>query len=814
MTSVWLSVLVVLWIHMNGLLKGAKACGEVKTSSSVVPVGSSISASCLINSDCPLTKGKKFRVEWKINNDLVPSNLSYLESNGTYIVVIPHIPVARAVITCSVCVEDNCQVVDGSLVKVAYPPPIPTNLSCVLNVNDPVRMLCQWNPGLKMENIDLNYTLHTKISATSKRCSYMLPAGVHSYWIPRQDIQLFSEMEIYVEVENTFWNTSSARLLVIPMKTAKYGPPEIQGIEDYELGCLEYTWSLTESQNWVKLTFDVELSLKEVNNQQAKELVISKKASQDSTIKVCGLSHWTNYSTKIRVRYSNLWSEWSDPKVATTLARAPSGRLDTWLKVPADGGVTAQLYWKPSQQFRANSENLSYIIESKKPKQTLCVTTEDHCFFNISKWVQKVYLTARNRCGKSTPTEVPVYRMKALDPVSNLIVHSQSNTSVLLVWESLVSSRVMGYVLEWRSLTESPKLFFTLLTKNDSSTVVTGLEPYKPYEISIYPKYVDGIGRSLTVIAYTSETAPSVAPKLTIKEIHSSNVQLVWDEIPLKQRNGIIQGYTIFIWDEKNHIEIIKTKMTNVLMKDVQPFSTYHFLISVHTLGGSLNGTVVTLKTKIGHIEILLFVIPVCVGFALLILIAVFACLGKHERLKMCLWPIIPDPANSSIRRWTTTESLQGMPPFKEDKDPVLVYLSHFSLLDLSDKEICNSDYVKGNLWSHDSGSRDEGHNLFQTPSSYDSQQDTDSVPYATVVFSGPYQNQTGSPPTYLRSESTQPLLGMEESGSPPPYENLSESVSKVNYFTTFPLEPTENEVIWEDFPMLRSLEIRNSNQI
>lgn len=157
---------------------------------------------------------------------------------------------------------------------------------------------------------------------------------------------------------------------------------------------------------------------------------------------------------------------------------------------------------------------------------------------------------------------------------------------------------------------------------------------------------------------------------------------------------------------------------------------------------------------------------------------------------------------------------LKGMPPFKEDKDPALVYLSHFSLLDLSDKEMCNSDYVKSNMWSHDSGSHDEGHNLFQTPSSYDSQQDTDSVPYATVVFSGPYQNQMGSPPVYLRSESTQPLLGVEEPGSPPPYENMLESFSKVNYFTTFPLEPTENEALWEDFPMLRSLEIRNTDKI
>lgn len=138
-----------------------------------------------------------------------------------------------------------------------------------------------------------------------------------------------------------------------------------------------------------------------------------------------------------------------------------------------------------------------------------------------------------------------------------------------------------------------------------------------------------------------------------------------------------------------------------------------------------------------------------------------------------------------------------------------MVYLSHFSLLDLSDKDLCNSDYVKENLWSHDSASHDESHNLFQTL-----QQETDSVPYASVVFGGPYENQTASPPVYLRSESTQPLLGVEDPDSPPPYENMSGSVSVANFFTKIPQESIEDEALWEEFPMLRSLENRNTDHI
>lgn len=810
MASVWLSVLGYMWIYMNALLKVAQAsvCGEVNTSASVVAVGSSISASCLIHSDCPLTKGKEFRVEWKINNHLVPSNLTYSERNGTYGVFIPHILGMSADIACQVCVKTNCQIVDGSIIKVEHPPPIPKNLSCAMTFA-PTGMLCQWDPGQEMAKMSRTYTLHTTIRNISKM--YVLPPGVHFYRIPRTDIHLNYKMEIYVEVANVFWKISSPHLLLMPMESAKYGPPEILSIEAYKSGCFKYRWSLPESQSWVKITFDVEISLKKVDNNLSTELVFHRKASQlRVSINVCDLLHWTNYSTKMRVRYFNVWSEWSDPKVATTLTNAPSGHLDAWLKVPDDGDVIAQLYWKPSQRFRANGLITSYTVESKEPKQTLCVTRENHCSFNLSKGIRKVYLTASNTNASSPPTEVKVYQKRGLEPVSNISVHPHSESSVFVVWESSVSSRVVGYVLEWRSLSETAQLFFTLLDKNHSSTVVTGFEPYKPYEISIYPKYMDGIGRSLTVISYSSEKAPSVAPELMFGEIHPSYVHFLWDEIPLEQRNGIIQGYTIFFWDERHNIQILRTKMTAIFVKHLQPLSRYNALISVHTRGGSFNGSVLTFKTQqFGGIEIVLLVIPVCVGFSLLILITVFACLNKHERLKMCLWPIIPDPANSSIRRWTTTDSLQGMPPFKEDKDPVMVYLSHFSLLDLSDNELCNSDYVKENLWSHDSGSHDEGHNVFQT-----SQQDADSIPYATVVFNGPYQNQTASPPVYLRSESTQPLLGLEDPGSPPPYENMTGNVSVANFFTKIPLESTENEALWEEFPMLRSLENRNTDHI
>ncbi|XP_052002968.1 granulocyte colony-stimulating factor receptor [Xyrauchen texanus] len=825
MASVWL-VLVVPWIHMFALIKEVEvtSCAKVHTLASELPVGSPISVSCSIKDGCPLTKHTdKWHVEWKLNQHFLPRNLSYQESNGTHGVRIPSYMDTSADIACCVCGEKSCQIVGGVSVNLGYPPAVPQNLSCVLNVSKSIRMLCQWDPGQEAANILIRYTLHSSIkrSIPESVFQYVLPPGVHSHWIQRSDISLTSEMEFHVTAVSALGNSTSARLLLHPLKSAKFNPPEIQRVEAHTFGCLKYSWFFEQPQQWLKMTFSVELRLKTVENQLDKELVFHSNTSTVDKIQVCGLLHGTNYSTKMRVRYSSgPWSEWSEWTANTTRIKAPTGHLHTWLKIQ-DNNETAQLYWKPSPLFRANGWNISYVVESQGPMKTLCVTQESFCSFILIKRFRKIYLRATNAAGSSNHTEVSVYQTKGLDAVSTFSVRPHSETSLLITWERLVSSLVTGYVLEWRSLIEKDAalLSFALMDKNNLSTVVTGIKPYMPYEISIYPKYVAGIGPPLSVTAYSSEKAPSMAPELKNWEFHHSQVKLNWDEIPLEQRNGIIQRYTVYFWDDRGNVQVEETNQTHVWM-NVKPKSTYKGIVAVHTMGGSFNGSVTILKHEnIDGIEMVFIVIPACIVLSFLMIITGFTCFSKNDRLKMCVWPIIPDPANSSIKRWTSTESLQGMPPFKEDKDPVLVYLSHYSLLDLSDKEQCKSDYVKENLWSHDSGSHVVGHDSLQAFSSYNSEQNRDSIPYATVVFGGPYQSQPAPPPVYLRSESTQPLLGVEDPGSPPPYENMPcrGRISEVNHFTTVAQDSTENEeneAILKDFPMLRSLEFRVTDHI
>lgn len=94
----------------------------------------------------------------------------------------------------------------------------------------------------------------------------------------------------------------------------------------------------------------------------------------------------------------------------------------------------------------------------------------------------------------------------------------------------------------------------------------------------------------------------------------------------------------------------------------------------------------------------------------------------------------------------------------------------------------------------------------------------SDSVPYATVIFSGPCSSPTPTGPhVYLRSESTQPLLETEESFSPKCYQNMAtDGMPREQCFfgpcdDCVPEEVADPDVLWNDFPFLRALAMNDT---
>nr|XP_023676945.1 granulocyte colony-stimulating factor receptor isoform X1 [Paramormyrops kingsleyae] len=801
-------------------------CAQVRVPANTVHLGSSISATCILSDGCPLAQGRDVRVEWRLNGRHLPAGRPANQSARSYDVVVPSFTDARGDLICCVRTGTECQEVAGVTVQAGYLPSPPRNLSCVTNLTRPCTLTCEWTPGPD-SLLPTAYTLHTEIRhLRTERKTYTLPEGVHTYTIPRVDFALFVETRISVAATNALGQTSSEALLLDPMENAQFDPPEVLQVwaEPQRPGCLKMQWKLSDHQAWV-VNVAVNISLRATDNQHwTSAMKRMQNPFVPETVEQCGLLHGTEYRAQARVSYPpGPWSAWSKPLEGTTPDRAPTGRLTTWLKVLGEpsGMRSALLFWKPSDQFRANGRNVSYHVLLKWPPDrrhdVLCDTVHGHCAFSLPPGATRVCITASNSAGESVPMWVPAYRHTALDPVSGLSISPTGDNSLLVSWVAPNSTALVGFTVEWSPLSESGliSLSFGVAAKSESSFLITDeIEPYQPYKISVYSRYDEGIGAPRTVEAYTLEKAPSEAPQLQATVIRHTSVELTWDDIPLEHRNGIV-SYTIYYWNEEDQAEAVRIKPTNrrLILKDLKPLSMYKVLIQASTDGGSRNGTVLTFKTEETDFwDIMMSAFLIGILLLLPISVASVVCFKKRKRLKMRLWPVVPDPANSSIRDWKDTGMLQKDSHRKQDiHEASPVNLSWFNLMDIPEKEDSEAEEScqPGSQKGGDTGHCPEVH-----PSPGGDPSPRDSVPYVTVVFTSPYRSQAQGPPQgYLRSESTQPLLGDEPSSPTPSQEGGAESGS----FPECGGELCAHKggcVSWGDFPMLGALEIHNADPL
>lgn len=823
----WVFVIVLLVAFVNGVKNedDMLSCATVHTSHSVVALGSPVTATCVIREDCPLVSGKVTHIKWHLGPRLLPSSTATNDSSRISVVVIPSFNNTSEFLTC--CVRtDPCQIVGGVQIRAGYPPPVPQNLSCQTNLTAPSTLTCIWDPGQGETHLLTQYTLHTQIWDTGETHTYNLPTGVHRYTIPRSDFVLFSEMEIYVKAVNELGEASSLPITLEPLRSTKFDPPKIVRLQTApkRFGCLKLSWGLSQHQAWVlvnQLKLEVQLKSAE-SSQWSEQPILASRVTPKRPVEVCRLLHGTLYFARIRVRYQQSpWSEWSSSQSGVTLESAPTGQLDSWMKVSRDRmqeQLNIYLFWKPSKQFRANSQNVSYIVSRYKmptEKVQVCSTMGHYCAFQLPRRVKKVFLNAVNSAGKSSSTEVPVFQHKAQAAVSDLTFLPRDDTAILVQWRSLDSSGLTGYVVEWRPLLKADLslIQFDIANRNQSHLLITGsFEPYKPYEISVYPRFKDGVGLPQTVNAYSRQKAPSMVPKIRIKKTWQFHIELTWDEIPLSQRNGIIQSYKIFYWNEQGQVKVVNGDLEErkAILKDLETLSLYTAFMMVSTAAGSLNGSTINFKLEpFDAVAVVVTIIACGVGFSLLIIFTVMTCFSKHKRLKMCFWPVVPDPANSSIKEWTS-ETIQDPPPVYDTQDPNPIYLSHLSFLDLPIK--LNKDDDDDWLHSGSEDTSDLGESICGSPLNLGySGTNSDSVPYATVIFSGPCTSQSASQAhVYLRSESTQPLLETEEAFTPKCYQNMTtDRMNEQCFFGSCHGGGSENEdstVLWNDFPFLRAL--------
>ncbi|KAM3614634.1 uncharacterized protein V6R79_017249 [Siganus canaliculatus] len=826
MIFTWLSVIVMLVAFVNGARNDdGLPCAEVKTSRSLVPLGSSVTATCVVRHSCPLVTEQGLSIEWRLDNDFVPSSFVANGSDWVSEVVIPSFSHNRGFLTC--CVQGPPpQVVGGVEIRAGYPPEAPQNLSCQTNLSTTNTLTCRWDPGHQETHLLTKYTLHTKIWDSNENHTYEVLPGVHQYTIPRSGFILFSDMEIFVKSVNELGEAVSTPITLEPVSAAKFDPPVILKVQAVpkKYACLKLNWGLSENQAWMRnyrLNLKVQLEIAD-GNQEIEQFLL-RNVRSTKPVDLCRLRHWTRYLIQIGVSYQQSpWSEWSNVQSGVTLESAPTGRLDGWMKVSGDQiqkQSNVHLFWKPSKQFRANGQNVSYTVSVQNQqgeKGKVCSSMGKYCTFLLPPRAKKVYLSAINAAGKSNPTEVRIRLPKAHAVISDVSAFPHDDRSLLVQWRSLVSHGLTDYVVEWRPLLKSDlsDIHFEIAQANQSSIVVNGsFKPYVPYGISVYPRFKDSMGLPQNTTVYLKQKAPSMVPRIQIKKMGQSHIEFTWDEIPLDQRNGIIQSYKVFYWHDKGPLNVViaDPKERKVVLENLDTDPLYEAFMMVSTSGGSLNGSMIHFEIEpIDAVAIVIIVTASAVGFLLLAIFIVMIYFSNHRRLKRSIWPAVPDPANSSIKRWTS-ESTQDTRLGSDSEEPNPIYLSHLSFLDIPVKMGKESD----DSWlSGAEDTSDLGESICGSPfiPGY-SGSNCDSVPYATVIFPSPCDSPTAKEPhVYLRSESTQPLLESEEPFTPKCYQNMAtDGMSREQCFfgpchDCVTEEATDPNIQWDEFPFLRAL--------
>nr|XP_051686399.1 granulocyte colony-stimulating factor receptor isoform X1 [Oryctolagus cuniculus] len=818
---------VARWERQEGL----ETCGRISLSASTVRLGAPITASCTISQNCSQLYLEPQIIRWKLGTEIQPGARQWQWPDGTQesIITLPHFNYTQAFLSCCLQWGSNLQILDQAELRAGYPPAIPRNLSCFMDLMTS-SLTCQWEPGPET-HLPTNFTLKSfksRGNCQTQEDAIMgcVPEDTHSYCsIPRKHLLLYQSMGIWVQAENALGTSVSPQLCLDPMDVVKLEPPTLWALDSSpkgappQPGCLQLHWEPWKPSHFIdqKCELRHQPQLEEDN-----WTLVAPLPSMTVQYELCGLLPATVYVLQMRCTRWPLpghWSAWSPSLERRTTERVPVVRLDAWLRQRQldPGTPEAQLFWKPTPQEEESGQIQGYLVSWKPSGQAgaalpLCNTTELGCTFHLPPGAGEVALVAYNTAGASQPAPV-IFSEHRGPPLVGLHAVGQDPHSLWVGWEP-PSLQPQGYVIEWGPGAPSPSSSKTWRVEQDGNLTGTllreNVRPFQVYEIAVTPLYQAAVGPSQHIYAYSQETAPSHAPELQLKHIDRTWAQLEWVPEPPELGKSPLTHYTIFWTNTQDQLfsTTLNASSHGFVLHGLEPASVYHVHLMAASQAGATNSTSLTLMTLALGESVLHILLGLSGSLFLLLCLCGTTWLCCSPR-KNPLWPNVPDPAHSSLGSWVPTVMAEEAFQLPSLRDPDMPSITKITVLEEEEK--------KPGHWES-SGSPEscglptlvQAYVLQGDPRAASTQPQPPS-PTSDQVF---YGQVLGSPTSpwpghYLRCDSTQPLLG-GLTPSPKSYENL--------WFQTSPLgtpmarpPSQENDCIFGpllDFPLLQGLRV------
>ncbi|XP_074161274.1 granulocyte colony-stimulating factor receptor isoform X1 [Sminthopsis crassicaudata] len=842
---------------------GLQDCGDIQVSASVIHLGASVTASCIINPNCMIPAGTATRIVWKLDLEKLPEGWQHQREDGILQsnITLPHFNHTHAMLSCCLLWKETFQIIEQAELKAGYPPQPPSNLSCVMNLTAQV-LTCRWKPG-PSTYLPTNFTLKGYNSRSKDTCQSrkepiqdcVSKDGESQCSIPRNQFLLYQKVDIWVKAENVLGEAESSHLCINPMDEVKLDPPILQAAKAspdpdssfHQPGCLRLKWEKARMSKHME-------QMCELQYQRPGELTwvlvspfLNSSHQHEGENDLCGLLSVTRYVLQMRcIRWpmGGHWSDWSPSLELTTKERRPRVRFDVWWRQRVQKlnhtMMDIQLLWKPVLTEENDNRIQGYLVfpsplREDGESQPLCNTTEFSCAFQLPEWAKEVTLTAYNIAGESSPTTIIFWESQGTS-LSSIHTSAPDAHSLWVGWDHPPGQPLpRAYVIEWCLAPvhqEDDCNGYWKIESNGSSTgtlLDENIMPFQLYKIIVSPLYDGTRGRPQHIYAYSREKALFHAPKLKLKHIGRTWAELEWEPGTPELGKSPITQYTVF-WtniQDKGFSVNLNGSSRRCILRGLEPSTMYHVHLMASNRVGGINSTdltVVTIALEEKDINVFL----ILSGFSVLVfcVIITLVCLHKNHKMKNQFWPNIPDPAHSSLGQWIPTILHGETIHLSSLRDPAMSPVSKIIVLKEEEKK----------LPAQTMGTDEEVKNLPQLVQAYILQGDpflpephlssNDPIQYGKVMGNQGYQHQHRSPAgLYLRSDSTQPLLA-DLTPSPKLYENMwfqrSPPGSRVPSSHGFPEEDSDDSAFLShcpqgpllDFPLLQGLKIEGAEEL
>ncbi|KAM4614774.1 interleukin-6 receptor subunit beta isoform 1-T2 [Polymixia lowei] len=785
--------------------------------SPVVEIGKNFTAMCMLINTTEATADDLY---WVISDTTVPKE-QYTKINKTAVnVTITITRETPAWIFCkcknpssSYVMMNNGKFVHGIILKKGYPPEKPEKLSCVAvqqgsHISNNIS--CVWEPG-KRENQEMNteYTLFASVSLSVGETQKAVAKHNSSGEVALESIfPHCTTVEIWVEAKNELGKVQSDHLIADADRFVKTNPPSKLKVlsENSFPTSLLMNWTQPIGKEYVKLIYQIRFCPDGSRNWNEVPLADTDKDIQSFRLQY--LIPDTYYVTQVRCKPLRgdfgYWSDWSMNATARTPEDKPMSKPDVWrIITPSESKNKRIVQIICKDPVLSNGKIRRFDIRVQSNWESVLVNISDSKHNTNDRKVTRlreielsdkkmayVEVVAHNSVGASPRASLLIAKTTHGHPSMEGLNWFIDRGQLWVEWQppSVPASgdppryNVTEYVLEWESVSDR-QMDWQREYGNTTRTAIRGhLEKFKRYKISVSPLYSAKTGNPATVEAFLEQGVPAEGPSVRlIGKPGTTEAELVWTKIPLDKERGFITNYTIFYSNgHEEHAIPVSADTYSYLLKSLSSNTKYVAWIRASTIKGSVNGTehsFSTLKYAPGQIEGI--VVGVCLCFLFSVVLIVLLCFCKKDSIKENFWPQIPNPGNSSIGTWSPDCPSKADTP-KENglTDVSVVEVDVFDGKSMFEEDKACLPLKKDKYLSEEHSSGIGGSSCMSSPrqSVSDSDEGGDSgettastVQYSSVVASNGYKGQTPSSlpqsqqPTFIRSESTQPLLDSEE---------------------------------------------------